>query len=61
MNLERLAYFAAVARHMNFTRAAEECNIAQTAMSRQISMLEDEVGFPLFERNSRSVRFTPAG
>lgn len=61
MNLDRLSYFTAVARHMNFTRAAEECGIAQTAMSRQISMLEDEIGFPLFERNNRTVRFTPAG
>ena len=40
LNLERLEYFAAVAENLNFTRAAEDCHVAQTAISRHIAALE---------------------
>ena len=43
LNLERLEYFAAVAENLNFTRAAEDCHVAQTAISRHIAALESEV------------------
>ncbi len=61
MNLERLEYFAAVAEHLNFTRAADVCHVAQTAISRHIAALEREVGCKLFYRTNRSVELTPAG
>ncbi len=61
MNLERLEYFAAVAEHLNFTRAADVCHVAQTAISRHIAALEGEVGCKLFYRTNRSVELTPAG
>ena len=61
MNLERLEYFASVADHLNFTRAAEDCHVAQTAISRHIAALENEVGCKLFYRTNRAVELTPAG
>ena len=50
-----------MAKHLNFTKAAQECHIAQPAISRQMSSLEEELGFALFDRSSRKVRLTPAG
>lgn len=61
MTIERLRCFAAAAEYLNFTRAAEKLHMAQTAMSRQIAALEEELGCRLFERNNRMVRLTPAG
>lgn len=45
----------------NFTRAAERCFVVQSALSRQIAKLEQELGARLFHRTSRSVSVTPAG
>jgi DNA-binding transcriptional LysR family regulator len=61
MELRHLTYFLAVAETKNFTRAAANCFVAQSALSQQISRLETEVGTALFFRSSRSVRLTPAG
>ncbi len=61
MNIGRLKHFCCVAKHLNFSRAAEECHIAQTAMSRSIAMLEEELGFRLFDRTHHYVELTPAG
>lgn len=61
MDLHQLRYVVAVADLSNFTRAAERCHIAQSALSHQIARLEREVGAKLFERTSRRVRLTPAG
>jgi DNA-binding transcriptional LysR family regulator len=61
MELRHLKYFVAVAETKNFTRAATQCFVAQSALSEQIARLEAEVGAPLFARTSRAVRLTAAG
>ena len=59
--LDCLRTFEAVARHLNFRLAAEEMALTQSAVSRQIQALEDEVGAPLFLRHTRAVELTAAG
>ena len=56
-----LRYFAAVARHGSIREAAEELHVAQSALSRQIHKLEEELGAPLFQRHARGVELTSAG
>ncbi|WP_342129595.1 LysR substrate-binding domain-containing protein [Hydrogenophaga sp. OTU3427] len=56
-----LRAFEAVARHLNFRAAAEELSLTQSAVSRQIQALEDEVGTALFLRHTRAVEITGAG
>jgi DNA-binding transcriptional LysR family regulator len=56
-----LRYFAAVARNGSIREAAEELHVAQSALSRQIHKLEEELGAPLFQRHSRGVELTSAG
>ncbi len=53
--------FEAAARHASFTRAAEEMHLTQSALSRQIQTLEDELGTRLFVRRHRSIELTAAG
>lgn len=61
MDLRQLRSVEAVARHRNFTRAAEELHIAQSALSHHVQRLERELGMSLFERTSRRVTPTEAG
>jgi LysR family hydrogen peroxide-inducible transcriptional activator len=61
MELHQLRYFLAVARTCNFSRAAEQCRVAQPSLSQQIMKLEEELGDRLFERTKREVSLTPAG
>jgi len=56
-----LVVFEATARHMSFTRAAEELHLTQAAVSRQIRVLEQNLGVLLFSREKRTVRLTPEG
>jgi len=56
-----LRAFEAVARHLNFRAAAEELALTQSAVSRQIQALEEEVGVSLFLRHTRAVELTSAG
>ena len=61
MELHQLRYFLAVARTRNFSRAAEQCRVAQPSLSQQIMKLEGELEERLFERTKREVSLTPAG
>lgn len=61
MELQQLRYVLAVAEKKNFTRAAEQCFVVQSALSHQIKALEQELGVPLFARTSRRVELTDAG
>ncbi len=61
MEMHQLEYVLAVAKHHNFTRAAEEIKISQSSLSQQIHKLEVELGINLFVRTTRSVQLTPAG
>jgi LysR family transcriptional regulator, glycine cleavage system transcriptional activator len=56
-----LRAFEAVARHLNFRAASEELSLTQSAVSRQIQALEEEVGVSLFLRHTRAVELTTAG
>ncbi|MGO4172052.1 LysR family transcriptional regulator [Bosea sp. TAF32] len=60
-SLSALAAFEAAARHGSFTRAAEELNLTQGAVSRQVAHLEGALGVSLFERIKKRVSLTAAG
>src|SRR5579884_3958259 len=61
MEMHQLAYFESVSRHLHFTRAAAELNVAQPSVSQQIRKLETELGTPLFHRMKKHVTLTEAG
>lgn len=58
---QRMKYFFAVANFMSFTAAAEHMYVSQQAITRQITLLEQELGVKLFHRTTRSVELTLAG
>lgn len=60
-NFVRLDYFLAVAETLSFGAAAQRLNVAQSAVSRAVRLLEEELGFALFERTTRRVQLTEAG
>jgi DNA-binding transcriptional LysR family regulator len=59
--LRQLKVFESVARHLSFTRAAEELHLTQPAVSTQVKELERHAGLPLFEQLGRRVYLTQAG
>lgn len=61
MELRHLRYFAAVAAHGSFSRAAAHLHLTQPALSRQVRDLEEELGVPLFVRGTNAVSLTGAG
>jgi len=61
MELRQLSYFLAAAQTQNFRKAAQLCFVTQPALSRQIALLEKELGVALFKREKQQVRLTPAG
>ena len=61
MDLDKIGYFFKAAELGNFTKAAEECHIAQTTMSKYIHVLEQELGCPLFVRNHHQAKLTARG
>src|SRR5580693_9007375 len=60
-DLRRLQYFLAVARERNFTRAADRLHVAQPALSRQVRLLEQELGVELLHRTTHEFELTEAG
>lgn len=61
MELRQLKYFIKTAQTLNFSEAARSLYITQSTLSQQIKALEDELGCPLFERNSHNVSLTESG
>jgi LysR family transcriptional regulator, low CO2-responsive transcriptional regulator len=61
VTLRQLQVFEAVARHLNYTRAAEELHLSQPAVSMQIRELEENVELPLFEQLGKKIYLTEAG
>lgn len=61
MDLRTLRYFATVAKKASFSRAAETLHVSQSALSRQIQLLENELRVRLFDRVGRRIVLTPAG
>jgi LysR family transcriptional regulator, glycine cleavage system transcriptional activator len=59
--LDLLVGFESAARHLSFTKAGEELYLTQSAVSRQIKELEDQLGVPLFQRRHRALALTEAG
>src|ERR1700745_4298934 len=61
MELRHLRYFVAVAEALNFTKASARLRVAQPALSRQMSDLEEEIGVDLMKRSPRGVTLTAEG
>jgi DNA-binding transcriptional LysR family regulator len=61
MDTRSLRYFIKASETLNFTHAAKECYISQTAISMHIAKMEQELGYLLFERDGKGVHLTPAG
>jgi DNA-binding transcriptional LysR family regulator len=61
MEMHQVRYFLAVAQLLNFTRAAEECNVTQPSLTRAIKQLEAELGGDLFRRERPAAQLTELG
>ena len=61
MDLTQIRHFLALARTLNFTRAAEACNVTQPALTKSIQRLEEELGGPLLLRERALTQLTPLG
>jgi len=61
LTLRQLSVFEAVARHLSFSRAAQELHLTQPAVSMQVKHLEQNVGIPLFEQLGKKIYLTEAG
>ena len=61
MNTKQIDYCIELARTLNFSRAAENMFVSQPTFSYQIKLLEEEIGFRIFDRNGKGAALTPAG
>ncbi len=61
MNTKQIDYCIELARTLNFSRAADNMYVSQPTFSYQIRLLEEEVGFSIFERSGKGAALTPAG
>ena len=61
MEMQQVRYFIALAKTLNFTRAAEQCKVSQPALTRAIQQLERELGGPLFHRERSNTHMSELG
>jgi DNA-binding transcriptional LysR family regulator len=61
MEMQQVRYFVTLAQVLNFTRAAEQCNVSQPALTRAIQQLEQELGGPLFHRERGNTHLSELG
>src|SRR5881398_739593 len=61
MEMQQVRYFVTLAQVLNFTRAAELCNVSQPALTRAIQQLEHELGGPLFHRERGNTHLSELG
>ena len=61
MNTKQIDYCIELAHTLNFSRAADNMFVSQPTLSYQVRLLEEEVGFPIFERSGKGAALTPAG
>ncbi len=61
MEMHQVRYFVALSETLNFTRAAEHCNVTQPSLTRAIRLLEEELGGPLFNRERNQTHLTELG
>lgn len=61
MDIRQIEYFAEVAKHLSFTKAASMLHVSQPSISKAIQNLEAELGVPLFYRSSKQLELTDAG
>jgi DNA-binding transcriptional LysR family regulator len=61
MEMHQARYFVALCDTLNFTRAAEKCNVTQPSLTRAIKLLEEELGGPLFNRERNQTHLTELG
>lgn len=61
MNIKQLEYFVDLSQTLNFTKTAQNFYISQTAITKQIQCLEDDLGIPLFHRTKKCVSLTSEG
>src|SRR5918995_649887 len=61
MEMHQIRYFLAVSEELNFTRAAERCNVAQPSLTRAIKLLEEELGGSLFHRERANTHLSELG
>ncbi len=61
MEMHQVRYFLALCETLNFTRAAEHCNVSQPSLGRAIGKLEQEMGGPLFRRERNLTHLTDLG
>jgi LysR family transcriptional regulator, hydrogen peroxide-inducible genes activator len=61
MEMHQVRYFLAVAEELNFTKAAEKCNVAQPSLTRAVKLLEGELGGPLFHRERANTHLSELG
>src|SRR5580698_8761289 len=60
-SISQLEYIVAVEKHRHFGKAAEECHVTQPTLSMQIQKVEEEIGFPIFDRIKKPVVPTAKG
>jgi len=61
MTIAQLKYLLAVAKHLNFTKASQQCHVTQPTLSMQVQKLEDELGVIIFDRNKKPIKITEIG